>query len=58
MSRFVTDLRTREPERREAGCRMRLIAHPVPCLLRGRAVVDEPVGFDHEAEVGQKKSTR
>ena len=40
-----------EAQRGEARRGVRLIAAPVTRLLRGRAVVAQAVGLDHEAEV-------
>ena len=42
------DLGAGEAERNQLGRRMDLIAQAVLCLLRGRAVVAEAVGFDYE----------
>ena len=47
----------RESQGGEAGRRVRLIATPVGRLLRGRPVVAQAVGLDHEPRSGQKKST-
>src|SRR6266446_3999686 len=46
------DLSVGEAERCEPGRGVRLVAHAVPRLLCGRAVVAQPVGFDDEAELG------
>jgi hypothetical protein len=45
------NLSSREAKRRQAGCRVRLVADPIPRLLRGRAVVAQAVRFDDEPEI-------
>jgi hypothetical protein len=51
MARFELDLGVREPERGDAGRRVRLVAQTVPGLLRRRAVVAQAVGFHDQVEL-------
>ena len=48
MVRLEHDLGMSEPQRRQAGSGVRLIANTVSRLLCGRAVVAQAVGLDHQ----------
>src|SRR3954447_17851466 len=43
--RLEGDLGAGEPQCGEAGCRVRMIAYTIACLLRGGAVIAKAVGF-------------
>ena len=52
MAGIVDDVSVREPQRRQSGRGVRLIAPAVVALLRRRAVVAQTVGLDDESELG------
>jgi hypothetical protein len=51
----MANLRVSETEWRESGGEMRLIAKPVMGLLCWGAVIAQPVGLDHKAQLGPKE---
>src|SRR5215208_6302986 len=51
LERLKSNLRVREPQRRQTGDGMRLVAPAASGLLRGGAVVAKAVGLDEEAEI-------
>ena len=50
MIRLISDQGAREPQRGQPGRSVNLIADAVSRLLRGRAVIAQPIGLDHEPE--------
>ena len=50
--RLVAHLAVREPQRGEARSGVGLVALAVDCLLRRAPVVAQPIGLDHETQVG------
>ena len=58
LGRLADHLPVGEPKRRQSGGRVSLVPPPIPCLLELRAVVAEPVGLDHEAEVRARRNPR
>ena len=55
MLRLVANLLVSEAQRRVAGGEMFLIATTVAGLLRRRAVMAQPIGLDHEPQVGPEE---
>jgi hypothetical protein len=53
VGRLEPHLRVREPQRRHARRRVRLIAKTVARLLGGRSVISEAVGLHHHGDAGQ-----
>lgn len=53
--RVVCDLGVREPQGRQPGCGVRLIAQPITCLCSRSAVITQPVGLDDQPQVGPEE---